>query len=113
MSLDEINAICTNADMIVGGYAFTEKDDASVHIVQLDYPHHALVLTTEGEVLETSMDDVELEIELSFKEMIEVILVIICMLLGQVHSLPLNFGAGCFLLNPKRKPLHYPLPDNS
>lgn len=66
MSLDEINAICTNADMIVGGYVFTKKDDASVHVVQLDYPHHALVLTTEGEVLETSMDDVELEIVMGY-----------------------------------------------
>lgn len=62
MSPDEINEICSNAGMIVGGYAFTKKDDASVHVVQLDYPHHALVLSTEGEVLETSMDDVELEI---------------------------------------------------
>lgn len=66
MSLDEINEICSNADMIVGGYAFTKKDDASVHIVQLDYPHHALVLSTEGEVLETSMDDVELEIVMGY-----------------------------------------------
>lgn len=66
MSPDEINEICSNADMIVCGYAFTKKDDASVHIVQLDYPHHALVLTTECEVLETSMDDVELEIVMGY-----------------------------------------------
>lgn len=41
MSLDEINAICSTAGMIVGGYAFTKKDDASVHVVQLDYPQKA------------------------------------------------------------------------
>lgn len=66
MSPDEINEICTNADMIVGGYAFTKKDDASVQVLQLASPHHALVLTTEGEVLETSMDDVELEIVMGY-----------------------------------------------
>lgn len=66
MSLDEINAICTNAGMIVGGYAFTKKDDASVQVLQLASPHHALVLSAEGEVQETSMDDVELEIVMGY-----------------------------------------------
>lgn len=66
MSLNEINAICSKADMIVGGYAFTKKNDASVHVVQLASPHHALVLSAESEVLETSMDDVELEIVMGY-----------------------------------------------
>lgn len=66
MSPDEINAICSNADMIVGGYAFTKKDKDHVQVVQLASPHHALVLSTESEVLETSMDDVELEIVMGY-----------------------------------------------
>lgn len=66
MSLDEINAIRSNADMIVCGYAFTRKPDANVQIVQLVHPYHALVLSGEGEVLETSMDDVELDIVMEY-----------------------------------------------
>ena len=66
MSHNETNAIRSNADMIVCGYAFTRKDDASVHILQLTHPYHALVLSTDGEVLETSMDDVELDIVMGY-----------------------------------------------
>lgn len=66
MSLDETTKIRDNADMIVCGYTFTRKDDATIHVVQLNSPYHALVLSSEGEVLETSMDDVELEIVMGY-----------------------------------------------
>lgn len=66
MSLEEAKSIRDNANMIVCGYAFTQKDDTNVQVVQLDYPNHALVLSSDGEVLETSMDDVELEIVLGY-----------------------------------------------
>lgn len=62
MSHDEINNICNTAGMIVCGYAFSRKEDSNIQIIQIHSPHHALILSPEGEVLETSMDDVELNI---------------------------------------------------
>lgn len=62
MSHKEIQTITSNADMIVCGYAFTRMPDLNIQVVQLPYPNHALVLSPEDEILETSMDDVELDI---------------------------------------------------
>ena len=62
MSLDEIKEVCNNAGMIVGGYAFLRKEESKMQILQIYPPFHVLVLSTEGEVLETSMDDIELTI---------------------------------------------------
>lgn len=62
MSLDEIKKVCSNAGMIVCGYAFSRKEDSNILILQIHAPHHALLLSPFGEVLETSMDDVELDI---------------------------------------------------
>lgn len=66
MSLDEINAVCADAGMVVCGYAFTRKENATIQVLQLQAPHHALVLSPEDEVMETSMDDVELDIVLGY-----------------------------------------------
>lgn len=66
MSLEEVNAIRNDADMIVCGYAFTRRADANIQVVQLSQPYHALVISLEGEVLETSMDDVELDIVMGY-----------------------------------------------
>lgn len=57
MSLDEINKVCNNADMIVCGYAFTKKEDRKIQILQIHPPYHALILSTEGVVLETALID--------------------------------------------------------
>lgn len=62
MSHDDIKNICANAGMIVCGYAFSRKEDSNIQIIQIHAPHHALILSTEGAVLETSMDDVEIDI---------------------------------------------------
>jgi len=62
MSADELKNIYSNADMIVSGYAFTRKDDSTIMIFQLRLPHHALVMSNNGDILETTMDDVELDI---------------------------------------------------
>lgn len=64
----DINAIVQNAAMIVGGYAFSKVDDCNIRIVRLEYPNHALVMRPDGEVLETNMDDIELEIVLGYWE---------------------------------------------
>lgn len=62
MSNDEVKKTCSTADMIVCGYAFTRTEDSNVRVLDLREPHHALLLSEQGEVLETSMDDVELSI---------------------------------------------------
>lgn len=62
MSLDDIKNIRLKADMIVCGYAFTKMENLNVQVFQLHTPHHALVLSPNSEVLETTMDDVELNI---------------------------------------------------
>lgn len=62
MSHSERNKIVETATMVVCGYAFIRMEDGNVRIVGLGYPNHALVMRPDGEILETSMDDVEMEI---------------------------------------------------
>lgn len=57
----DIIKIADEADLIVNGYAFT-KCNEGYQVLNLNNPEHAVVLTEEGEVLETSMDDIEIEI---------------------------------------------------
>ncbi len=56
-----IKDIADNADMIVSGYAFT-KDGAIIRVLNLSSPDKAIVLDKNGEMLETTMDDIEIEI---------------------------------------------------
>lgn len=62
MTLDDLVAVREKADMIVCGYAFIKMEDSNIQILQLRTPFHALVMSRTGEVLETTMDDVELDI---------------------------------------------------
>ena len=57
----KLQAIADNADVIVSGYAFTKSDDR-IFVLNLNKPDRAAVLRSSGEVLETSMDDIELSI---------------------------------------------------
>ena len=54
----KLQAIADNADVIVNGYAFTKSDDR-IFVLNLNKPDRAAVLRSSGEVLETSMDDIE------------------------------------------------------
>lgn len=58
---DELIQIANLADVIVNGYAFTRKE-SNVSVLNLNRPDRACVLSLTGEVLETSMDDIELSI---------------------------------------------------
>lgn len=58
---EELRAIADNADVIINGYAFTQKGE-NVSVLNLNRPDKASVLSKSGVVLETSMDDIELEI---------------------------------------------------
>lgn len=57
----DIKNIADKADMIINGYAFT-KCDEGYQVLNLNKPSNALVLSVSGDVLETSMDDIEIEI---------------------------------------------------
>lgn len=53
------------AELIVNGYAFT-KAGGNIKILNLNKPEKAAYLSQSGEVLETSMDDIELDIVLDY-----------------------------------------------
>jgi len=62
MSLDEIKPLLSSADMIVCGYAFFKTEDSNIKVLQMRPPFHALFMSPSGEVFETTMDDVEIDI---------------------------------------------------
>ena len=64
-----IREIADAADVIVNGYAYT-KDGENIRVLNLNNPEKAAYLNRAGEVLETSMDDIELEICDVFKKFI-------------------------------------------
>lgn len=59
--MPDIKIIADKADIIVNGYAFTREEDG-IHVLNLNNPDKAVVYSTDGEVLETTMDDIELSI---------------------------------------------------
>lgn len=59
--MPDIKNIADKADIIVNGYAFTRKGDC-INVLNLNCPVKAVVFSPEGEVLETTMDDIELSI---------------------------------------------------
>ena len=62
MKEEEIKAVAEKAMMIVCGYAFSQNEEGFIRVVYLHPPHHALVMTSEGDVIETNMDDIEISI---------------------------------------------------
>ncbi len=57
--------IADTAELIVNGYAFT-KDGRNIKILNLNRPYKSAYIREDGEVLETSMDDIELDIILDY-----------------------------------------------
>lgn len=62
MTDNELSAIIDSASMIVDGYAFSQIGEDNIRCVGINKPHHAVIMRQDGEVLETNMDDVELDI---------------------------------------------------
>ena len=58
MRESQLEKIANNADMIVRGYAFTRKDD-KVAVLNLNCPTSAMLLSNEGKMLESAMDEIE------------------------------------------------------
>lgn len=59
--MPDIKTIADKADIIINGYAFTRRDDC-IQVLNLNSSDKAVVFSTDGEVLETTMDDIELSI---------------------------------------------------
>lgn len=59
--MPDILKVADAANMIVNGYAFTEEGDM-VRVLNLNHPERACVLTRDGNLSETTMDDIELSI---------------------------------------------------
>jgi len=59
--MPDIKTIADKADIVVNGYAFTREVDG-IHVLNLNSPDKAVVFSEDGEVLETTMDDIELSI---------------------------------------------------
>jgi hypothetical protein len=61
--------VADKADLIINGYAFTkvkEKTGENIRILNLNNPNRAAFINSDGEVLETSMDDIEIAIILDY-----------------------------------------------
>jgi len=56
-----VKEVADAADMIVNGYAFT-RFELGFRVLNLNDPEKAAVFSEKGEVLETTMDDIELDI---------------------------------------------------
>ena len=59
--MPDIKTIADKADIIVNGYAFTRVNDR-IHVLNLNSPDKAVVFSADGQVLETTMDDIEISI---------------------------------------------------
>ena len=59
--MPDIKTIADKADFIVNGYAFTRVDER-IQVLNLNSPDKAVVFSADGEVLETTMDDIEISI---------------------------------------------------
>lgn len=57
----DIEKIADAADVIVNGYAFT-LDGENVRVLNLNNTNSAAVINAKDEVIETTMDDIELDI---------------------------------------------------
>lgn len=63
--MEKLKEIADRADMIVSGYAFT-KEGTQIRVLNLNNPEKALVMSEDGKVLETTMDDIEIRIVLDY-----------------------------------------------
>ena len=59
--------IAASASVIVNGYAL-QKIEKGIRVVNIHKPTHAAVFSDSGELLETSMDDIELRIAKTYYE---------------------------------------------
>lgn len=63
----DVMQIADHADMIINGYAFTREDE-NIKVLNLNNPIKSAFMNCEGKVLETSMDDIEIDIVKDYLE---------------------------------------------
>ena len=63
----DIKQVADAADMIVNGYAFTRCQEG-YRVLNLNRPDRAVDFSKNGNVLETSMDDIEVRIAVNYLE---------------------------------------------
>ena len=59
--MPDIKNVADRADVIINGYAFTRNEDR-IQVLNLNSPDKAAVFSADGQVMETTMDDIELSI---------------------------------------------------
>lgn len=57
--------IADRADIIIAGYALTKNEDG-IHVLNLEQPTSAAVLSVDGNMIETTMTDTELALVQSY-----------------------------------------------
>ena len=57
MTKEEIEKVADCADFIVAGFAFTQCEEGTVRVLNLNHTDDACVLDSNGEMLETTMSD--------------------------------------------------------
>ena len=65
MPEEKILSIANNADMIVKGYAFKKQSNGFISILNLGNPCSAMVISGDGQLIETNMDEIEQAIVLN------------------------------------------------
>lgn len=63
----DIKEIADKAELIVNGYAYT-KEKNNIRVLNLNRIDKASVINENGEVIETTMDDIEIDIILDYLE---------------------------------------------
>ena len=63
--MSELEKVVQSADFIVNGYSF-DCDADTIRVLNLNDTSKAAVLNKSGEVIETSMDDIEISIVLAY-----------------------------------------------
>lgn len=64
MSEQDLISVAEKARFIVKGYAFSEREDGLISILNLEHPDCAMVVDRTGEIIETNMDQIEQQIVL-------------------------------------------------
>ena len=59
--MPDIKNVADRADVIINGYAFT-RNEGRIQVLNLNSPDKAAVFSADGQVMETTMDDIELSI---------------------------------------------------
>lgn len=61
----DVMQVADQADMIINGYAFTQENER-IRVLNLNHVDKSAVIDQSGRILETSMDDIEVQIVMDY-----------------------------------------------